>query len=237
MASQTKTKNKAQDIVFIIDESGSMKSMGSEPVEAVNSFIEDQKKTITSDESTFTLWKFNTNVIKHLDDVLLKDVGYFSDFIPCGMTALFDAIGHAITIKLSKENPNNVVCIILTDGLENSSTDFTSSAIKKLISTAETEYNWNFVYLGANQDAFTEGSNIGISTLRCADFKCNIPGDLLVLSRGTSEMVSNYRQLSSQGENVDLTLKAPSSDLSGHSNGSSGVNDVPLLERSIANMY
>ena len=92
------------DILFLLDESGSMSSMGNEPVDAVNKFIDDQKVAMGDDGATFSLWKFNSTVIKLIDDVPLKDVEEFCDFKPKGLTSLYDAIGNAIDTKKKKSS-------------------------------------------------------------------------------------------------------------------------------------
>ena len=119
------------DIIALLDESGSMSSMAHEPEEAINNFIQDQKKA--NEDGTFSLWTFNNKVTKIMDDESLKDIKPYKNFRPGGMTALYDAIGNAITLKLTKKNKNNVVCLIVTDGHENSSREFNSAQIKKMI--------------------------------------------------------------------------------------------------------
>ena len=206
MASQNTNENKTQDIIVILDESGSMQSMGMEPVQAINAFIKEQQKTLGDDGSTFSLWKFNTTVTKLIDDQNLHDVKEFTDYVPDSCTALLDAIGHAITTKRKKEKHNNVVVVILTDGHENSSSDYTPEKIRKLTAEMEKDHNWKFIYLGANQDAFATGGGYGVSIARCANFECATPGDLTQVTRGVSAMVSAYRSTSSQNPNAQIDL-------------------------------
>ena len=194
----------SQDIIFILDESGSMASMGDEPVQAVNSFIASQKKTLENDSSTFSLLKFNTYVTKLIDDVPLQKVTEFDNFCPGGMTALYDAIGLAINTKKQKEKKDNVVCVILTDGQENSSQKFSANNIRDMIKDMEENHNWKFIYLGANQDAFAVGGNMGMK--HCADYKC-APGEMLHIAREVSEAVSYYRSSSATiGKEATLNI-------------------------------
>jgi hypothetical protein len=204
MSDQLSEEKVIQDILFILDESGSMSSMGIEPVQAVNKFINDQKVAMGDDGATFSLWKFNSTVVKVIDDVPLKDVGEFSDFQPKDMTSLYDAIGHAINTKKKKNSFDNVVCIILTDGLENSSTEYSASNIRSMIKDMEDNHNWKFVYLGANQDAFAVGGSMGVG--RCAQYTC-APGEMIGVTREVSEAVTSYRAHSSNvGRKAALTL-------------------------------
>ena len=208
---ETNQNNIVQHIVFLLDESGSMASMGIEPVQAVNKFIQDQKSSLGDDGSTFSLWKFNTVVRKVIDDIPLKDVVEFDDFLPNDMTALYDAIGSAINTKKNKASYDNVICIILTDGLDNSSVEYTLSNIKSMINEMETKHNWKFIYLGANQDAFTVGSKMGMA--HCANYRCE-PGEMLNVTRVVSDSVSSYRcQSATIGLeatlNIDRSKSAP----------------------------
>ena len=89
--------------------------------------------------------------------------------VPRGNTALLDAVGRAIVEtgeRLSKMNeadrPALVVVVIITDGQENASKEFSRTKIKEMISHQQSAYKWQFTYLGANQDAFAEAGSLGI---------------------------------------------------------------------------
>jgi hypothetical protein len=196
-----------QDIIVIMDESGSMDYLGTEPLEAVNTFINTQKNSIENDESTFTLWKFNTEITLAIDNEPLKNVEPFTDFVPQSMTALYDAIGKAID---KKKDDKNVVCVIVTDGLENASQEYTGTIIKKKIQEQETKNNWKFVYLGANQDVFASGRNIGLHLNRCMPFTAQEGHNagLLRAARHVSDSINDYRTLSSQGVETELVINS-----------------------------
>lgn len=192
------------DIVFILDESGSMESMGTEPVQSVNNFIQEQKKN-ASPGSKFSLWTFNSTVTNVIDDVDLQQVGLFTSYKPENMTSLYDALGKAITTKKNKSNKDNVICVVLTDGQENSSQEYNKQSINSLISEMETKHKWKFIYLGANHEVFASAGGIGISPMRCAAFECKA-GGILSMTRGTSEAIKRYKTASSQDPNAELTL-------------------------------
>lgn len=199
------TQSISQDIIIILDESGSMETMGNEPKQAINSFIKEQKEAL-DDDATLSLWKFNSGVTKVIDDEKLSDVSEFIDFRPHGLTALLDAIGEAITTKRNKEKNHDVICVILTDGIENSSKKYTSNDIRRMTQEMEQEFNWKFLYLGANQDSFNIGCGYGMNVSRCANFTCE-PGNLDKIARSASNAISNYRTLSAANETpVDLSL-------------------------------
>ncbi len=148
------------DIIFILDASSSMYKMGKEPVDSLNQFIREQK---INDGSTFTLVLFNTKMKILLDEKSLStcEYIYYDNYVPSGMTALYDAIGTMIENKLESKRNRDVIMVILTDGEENSSQRYTKDKIQRLTKKAKSIYNWQFVYLGANQDAFEVGTSLG----------------------------------------------------------------------------
>ena len=87
-----------------------------------------------------------------------------------GCTAMNDAIciamdtvGQDFANMTEEERPANVLCVIITDGMENASKKFTAKDVKERIEHQKTKYNWEFVYLAADQDAFAAGEALGIT--------------------------------------------------------------------------
>ncbi len=206
--SETKnsTNKKAiQDIMVIMDKSGSMASMGTEPLQALNGFIKEQQDALTEDGARFSLWMFDHKVELIIDDQPLQDVAPVTKYVPDGMTAMNDAIGKAVSLKYSKDKSDNVVCMVITDGCENSSREFRRDQIRTLIGRAEAEKNWKFIFVGA-VDIFAEGEKCGFKAERCAAYVPK-PGMLLQLSRGVSHTVAQYRTARATGEAADLRLR------------------------------
>lgn len=90
-------------------------------------------------------------------------------FVPRGMTALLDAIGRTINTTgerlaamAEEQRPGKVIFVILTDGQENTSREMTLEQINQMITRQTEVYNWDFVFIGANQDAIQTGSQLGI---------------------------------------------------------------------------
>lgn len=173
-------------IVFVMDKSGSMISMGNEPIDGLNNFYEEQKKVC---EFNSTLIFFNEKVTFVHKNKSSKDLENITseDYVPAGMTALYDAVGTGIDYQRSIKT-DNVIFVILTDGLENSSQEYTKKSIKELTGKMETEYNWKFMYLGANQDSFAVGEGLGFRNT--TDFDAT-PLGCQTLMRGISETVSH----------------------------------------------
>ena len=200
-------KGTVQDIMVILDKSGSMASMGEEPVQALNAFIKEQQETMKNvDGSRFSLWMFSSVAHLVIDDQPLQDIAPITDYVPDGMTAMNDAIGKAVTLKFSKSKNKHVICMVITDGEENSSREFSTQHIKSIIKRAETEKNWKFIFVGA-ADIFAQGAKAGFVPSRCAAFAPQQPGHLLNLSRQISQTVSQYRRGSSQGVQCDINLR------------------------------
>lgn len=170
-------------IICILDRSGSMGSIIEDAIGGFNEFLDDQKKL--EDDATMTLALFDDRYELIYDNVPIKEVERFSKetWSPRGLTALYDAIGKTVNTvrdnhrKMDKsERPDKVLVCIVTDGLENKSTEYTSDQIKKLIKKCEKELDWGFVYLAANQDAFDVGTGLGFTGGNTYTFQANADG-------------------------------------------------------------
>lgn len=166
-------KPKAVDITVILDRSGSMESVRDDTIGGFNAFLAQQKEL--PGECSLTMYQFesgyyNTPMIDMvIDHKPIAEVPPLTrnTFVPGGGTPLFDAIGQACdgTItRLGKRATKAItpIVVIITDGQENTSRKFTRADIKAKISEL-TEAGWQFVYIGANQDAFAEGGSLGVN--------------------------------------------------------------------------
>jgi len=162
------------DITLVVDRSGSMQARREDAEGGVNSFIEQQAKE--PGEAVLTLLQFDTEYELVHNGLPIQDVpGY--ELVPRGMTALLDAVGRAINetgARLAKmkeaERPGLVIFVINTDGLENSSREFTKAQIKEMIEHQQSQFQWHFTFLGADQDAFAEAGGLGIPKASSAPF-------------------------------------------------------------------
>jgi hypothetical protein len=158
---------------FILDESGSMQSVKDSTVSGFNEYISTLKKDKKSDYE-FTLTLFNTVTRQPILKKAIGEVGKL-DFSPDGMTALYDAV--CTTIKGVKEKKNQkVITVIMTDGEENSSKEYSEKDMKALIKEREGKGNWTFVYLGANQDSYKVAQKYGISTMNVSNYNATGAG-------------------------------------------------------------
>ncbi len=162
------------DITLVVDRSGSMQEIRSDAEGGVNAFIEKQAKE--PGEATLTLVQFDTQYEFLHQGVPISQVPKY-ELVPRGGTALLDAIGRAINetgARLGKQaeedRPGLVIFVVMTDGQENSSQEFSKSSIREMIHHQQDKYNWHFTFLGADQDAFAEAHAMGIAAAGTANF-------------------------------------------------------------------
>jgi uncharacterized protein YegL len=141
----------------VLDKSGSMQAVEEAVVEGYNDYLSELREQ--GGETLFSLTTFDTRfehvcVAEPLAAVAeLDSRGYR----PGGCTALYDAIGHTVLrteqrLAAEDRGEEKVLVVVMTDGLENSSTDYDAHAIAELVRSYDERPNWTFVYLGAGHD-------------------------------------------------------------------------------------
>jgi hypothetical protein len=183
------------DITLVVDRSGSMQSIRSDAEGGVNAFIEGQAKQ--PGEALLTLVQFDTEYEFIHKGVLVSLAGPYS-LVPRGGTALLDAVGRAINetgqrlaAMAEQDRPGLVVFVVMTDGEENSSKEFSKSNIKEMIQLQQERYGWHFTFLGADQDAFAEAQELGMAASGAANFSRN---KVAAAYRATSAKVARMRR-------------------------------------------
>lgn len=157
-------------IAVLLDRSGSMESVKSDTEGGFKAFI-DLQRGHTGDIRV-TLAQFDTEYDVVYANRAIADVPALV-LQPRGGTALYDALGRLITdvgaelaaLEQSRR-PGTVIVVVLTDGHENSSREWTHDAVSAAIRRQETDYAWDFVFLGANMDAVAIGTRLGFSADR-----------------------------------------------------------------------
>ena len=191
-------KNKT-DITIILDRSGSMNSVKSDTIGGFNSFLSEQQNV--EGEASLSLVQFDDQYeIVYLDKDI-NSAGKLTDatFQPRGMTALLDAIGRTINSvgqRLSSlpetERPDKVLFVIMTDGFENASKEFNAAKISEMINHQRNVYKWEFMFIGANQDAVLSAKEIGIPAFAALSYAANEEGTRAAYSVMANK-VKNYR--------------------------------------------
>lgn len=191
------------DINVILDRSGSMDSCKEEAENGLNHFVSEQKEM--EGDALFSLVQFDHKYEFVYNGEDIQNVEKYK-LIPRGMTALLDAIGRSINetkeriSKLKKKDrPGLVIFCIVTDGGENSSHEFNRDQVRGLIEK-QTKEGWQFTFLGANQDAFHEAGNIGISASATTNYSTKNSKQAFC---GMTENVQSMRASYSTGEKIE----------------------------------
>ena len=154
-------------IAVLLDRSGSMETIKSDTEGGFNAFIGGQRNEPL--DVRVTLAQFDTDYDVVYANRPVRDVPPL-ELQPRGMTALYDAVGKLITdvgaelaAQPDHERLGRVVVVVLTDGHENSSREWTHDAVSAAIHRQEHDYSWDFVFLGANIDAVAIGQHLGFA--------------------------------------------------------------------------
>jgi ADP-ribose pyrophosphatase YjhB (NUDIX family) len=124
-----------------------------------------EQRSMALPGDTWTLVCFNTRSTVVLDAIPIADVPNLTPEVyrPLGGTALLDAIADAAQV-VTPAADDRVLCVVQTDGEENSSRRTTLDDVRKLVEERERAGNWTFVFLGAGIDAFASGAHVGSGT-------------------------------------------------------------------------
>lgn len=153
------------DIIFVLDKSGSMQGYEKDTIGGFNTILAENKNRPENVYITTILFDSKVHKLHNRVDInKIKDLTA-NDYFASGNTALLDAVGSAIIDGHKPNSPyKNVMMVIITDGEENSSREYSLDTVKSLINSAEKEKGWEFVFLGANIDAIGAAESIGIKS-------------------------------------------------------------------------
>ena len=153
-------------IAALLDRSGSMEDCKKATETGFGELISRQRGE--PGEAIVTLSQFDDVYENVYANVPIAEVGPL-DLLPRNMTAMLDAIGRFVTEigeqladRKEADRPGTVICLIMTDGHENASREWSWDAVKTLINQQREKYQWKFLFLGANIDAIEVGSRIGV---------------------------------------------------------------------------
>ena len=183
------------EIIYILDRSGSMGGLESDTIGGFNSMMEQQKKTGEKAVVSTILFDDVCEVIH--DRVPIEKVEKMTDkqYYVRGCTALLDAVGGAIhhignVHKYAREEdrPEKTIVVITTDGMENASCKYSRDKIEKMVKRQQKKYGWEFIFIGANIDAYAEAQKYGIRRDRAVNYVCDDIGTANVYA-GVSKAV------------------------------------------------
>jgi uncharacterized protein YegL len=177
---------KNTEIAFILDRSGSMESMTHAAISGFNEFLAAQQATVDDHgkqiPATFSLILFDHEYlpVHNRQDIQTARPLTVETYVPRGSTALLDAIGRTIDFiggELANTpeavRPSKVIIAILTDGEENASQRYSMGEINHRITHQTKKYQWEFLFLGANQDAIATAARMGIQARHSATWAAN----------------------------------------------------------------
>jgi hypothetical protein len=207
-------------IYFLLDRSGSMRSIASDVVGGFNSFLQEQRSMVDGARLRMTLVQFDS---QEPNEVLFKrreisDVPDLTSktFIPRSQTPLFDALGHVLAMAEgckssarpgTREAEEKIVIVTFTDGEENASREFSRESIFDRIDKLR-HAGWAFVFLGANQDSYASGSEMGFGAANTQNFAFDRQGVAAAFESISGSMLGMRDKL----YNVDKLMKYDSND-------------------------
>ena len=182
------TRSDLTHLYVLLDRSGSMQSIKSDIEGGFAAFVAEQRKA--PGECLASLSQFDDVYEVVYADRPLAAVPPL-DLQPRNMTALHDAMGRLITDAGAKldalpedQRPGTVIVAIMTDGLENASKEWHAPAIKALVELQTTQYSWEFLYMGADQDAVEVGVGLGISAANSITYAKGKAREAMAVSAG-----------------------------------------------------
>lgn len=194
-----------KEVIFILDRSGSMRGLEADTIGGFNGLIEQQKEVPGEVHITTVLFDDAYELLH--DHIPLQAVPPLSGetYYVRGTTALLDAVGKTITQvahrvrQTDKESRPNVLVVIMTDGMENASSEYSHAVVKSLIDTYQHDAGWEFLFLGANIDAAAAAESIGIRRERSAHFHADTHG-VKTNFRGVHRAMNEFRTAKGMSE-------------------------------------
>jgi hypothetical protein len=195
-------------IAIILDRSGSMQSVRESTIAGFNEFIRAQRAL--PGDVTVKLVQFDDQYEVVFDKPLAEVPELTQDlFVPRGMTALFDAqgrtivaLGEELAALPESERPSKVIVMTLTDGLENASKQYGVTQIAELIKHQTDVYKWDFIFLGANQDAVKTAATMAIPPSQSLTYRQSMRGTENVFAAA-----ANYVRASRSGAPAAFSTK------------------------------
>ena len=174
---------KMLDVVFILDNSGSMSGSEESTISSFNEYLKKEKKNKFKTNITTVLFSDGYKFLHKRCPVNKVKPLTHKDYYVDGCTALYDAIGRSMCF-MDKCKTDKVMFIIITDGYENASREFNKDKIKDMIGKSK----YNFIYVGADIDSYAAGNSIGIDSSNIANFRKSKKGlNLLFKAFGNFE--------------------------------------------------
>lgn len=187
------------DVTVILDRSGSMEGIASDVIGGFNQFLTTQQRQPGDCRLTLVQFDDHYEVVYLARPIADASRLTAKTFEPRGSTALLDAMGRTIDATGARlatlaeaERPNRVLLVIITDGEENASVEYTRDRVFEMISSQQDVYGWSFLFLAANQDAIAAAAAVGIGAQQSLNFAATGAG-IRSASLSMSDAVSSLR--------------------------------------------
>jgi Mg-chelatase subunit ChlD len=179
------------EIICIVDRSGSMHSIVDDAVGGFNSFVDEQRKL--PDKAYLTLVIFDKIVDIVCESTPIKEMKEITreTIQPRDTTALWDAIGKTLLGTGLRIVDSKVIVVIITDGHENASIEYTGKQVKEMIEVCKKD-GWEFLFLGAELDTFAVSNDLGFSLDQTVQYAANSRGIQSAYS-SINDTVSQFR--------------------------------------------
>jgi uncharacterized protein YegL len=195
------------NLVFVIDKSGSMMTSESDVIGGFKSTIEEQK-AVKDGKVTVSLYTFDTTVHEHY---VGKDINDIPEFVyhADGMTAMNDGLGMAITNvgkwlyekdKNGEEMPGKTMVVVMTDGMENNSKEYTLTQVRDMIKEQTDKYNWTFIYQGTDITTTKAADDLGFK-FKAYNTRADFADNYKMINCATAA----YRSMASTGASLEAT--------------------------------
>lgn len=191
---ENKSKTNITELVFILDRSGSMSGLEDATTGGYNSVLKTQKEEPGTAFVTTVLFDDSYELLHDRINIMELRPITGKEYFVRGSTALLDAVGKTISRVGSDQKhagegrrADKVMIVIITDGMENASREYTYRRVMEMINRQKSRYGWEFLFLGANIDAIATAAKFGIDADRAANYHADSKG-----TRLNYEAVSNF---------------------------------------------
>jgi uncharacterized protein YegL len=188
------------ELVFILDKSGSMSGLEADTIGGFNAMLKKQKAVEGACHITTVLFDNSYELLHDRIDIRAVSPMTEREYRVGGSTALIDAIGKTIrkiasALAHTAEDfrAEKVMFVIITDGAENASREYTAEKVRAMIEHQKAEYGWEFIFLGANIDAVETAGRFGIAPDRAVDYLADSEGTQLNF-KVMASAVASFRQ-------------------------------------------
>ncbi|MCR5144148.1 MAG: VWA domain-containing protein [Lachnospiraceae bacterium] len=165
------------EIVYILDRSGSMSGLEADTVGGFNAMMDKQKKLKERALVSTILFDDECEVLHDRVPIDKVEPMTGEQYYVRGCTALLDAVGGAIhhignvhKYARKEDRPDKTIFVITTDGMENASSRYSYEQVQKMVKRQQEKYGWEFIFIGANIDAYQEAMKFGIKKERSVNY-------------------------------------------------------------------